>query len=103
MEQYDSMVGNRTEDSVLEDAATLRLRDVPNHPIRLSMTLDGNPRVSWLWPLEGGKRAAAEGAINLAIKNSEPIGLTDCLNFGSPENPEVMWQFSETIEGISSA
>ena len=103
VEQYDSMVGNRTEDSVLEDAATLRLRDVPNHPIRLSMTLDGNPRVSWLWPPEGGKRAVAEGAINLAIKSSEPIGLTDCLNFGSPENPEVMWQFSETIEGISSA
>lgn len=103
IEQYDSMVGNRTEGLPLEDAATLRLREITQKKIRLAMTLDGNPRVSWLWPLEGGRRMVAESAIHLALKGTEPIGLTDCLNFASPENPEVMWQFAETIEGISLA
>ncbi|NDC23777.1 MAG: phosphoribosylformylglycinamidine synthase II, partial [Proteobacteria bacterium] len=103
VEQFDSMVGNRTEGGTFDDAAVLRLRDIPEKPMRIAMTVDGNPRVTWLWPLEGGKRAVAEAAINLALKGVDPIGITDCLNFASPENPEVMWQFSETIEGISLA
>jgi phosphoribosylformylglycinamidine synthase len=101
VEQYDSMVGNRTESGAFDDSAVLRLREITGKDIRLAMTVDGNPRVSWLWPREGGKRAIAEAAINLALKGCEAIGVTDCLNFASPENPEVMWQFSETIEGIS--
>lgn len=103
IEQYDSMVGNRTLSESLEDAAVLRLREVTGKTLRLGLTVEGNPRVSWLWPFEGGKRAVVEGAINLALKGTEAIGLTDCLNFASPQNPEVMWQFSETIEGISVA
>lgn len=103
VEQYDSMVGNRTEGDALEDSAVLRLREISGTNMRLAMTVDGNPRVSWLWPIEGGKRAVAEAAINLALKGTHAIGLTDCLNFASPENPETIWQFSETVEGISLA
>lgn len=103
IQQYDSMVGNRTEGDSLEDAAVLRVREIPGKNVRLALTVDGNPRVSWLWPLEGGRRAVAESAINLALKGTQSIGLTDCLNFASPENPETVWQFSETVEGISLA
>jgi len=103
VEQYDSMVGNRTANGALEDAGVLRLREVQGKTLRLGLAVEGNPRVSWLWPFEGGKRAVVEGAINLALKGTEAIGVTDCLNFASPVNPEVMWQFSETIEGISVA
>jgi phosphoribosylformylglycinamidine synthase len=64
VEQYDSMVGNRTESGAFDDSAVLRLREITGKDIRLAMTVDGNPRVSWLWPREGGKRAIAEAAIN---------------------------------------
>ena len=103
IQQYDSMVGNRTEGDSFEDAAVLRVREIPGKNVRLALTVDGNPRVSWLWPLEGGRRAIAEAAINLALKGTQSIGVTDCLNFASPENPETVWQFSETVEGISIA
>jgi phosphoribosylformylglycinamidine synthase II len=103
VQQYDSTVGNRTEGGTYDDAAVLRLRDCPEKPIKLALTVDCNPRVCWLWPREGGRRAVAESAMNLAVRGAEPIGVTDCLNFGSPENPEVMWQFEECIEGISEA
>ncbi len=101
--QYDSMVGNRTLGSSQDDAAVIRIREMGEKEIRLAVKADCNPRVSWLWPREGGRRAVAECAMNLAVRGSEPIGITDCLNFGSPENPEVMWQFCESIEGISES
>jgi phosphoribosylformylglycinamidine synthase len=101
--QYDSMVGNRTMGGAQDDAGVIRVRDMGQDEVRLALKTDCNPRVSWLWPREGGRRAVAECAINLALKGAEPIGITDCLNFGSPENPEVMWQFSESIEGISES
>jgi phosphoribosylformylglycinamidine synthase subunit PurL len=101
VEQYDSTVGNRTQGDTFDDAAVIRLRDCPEKNIKLALAVDCNPRVCWLWPREGGKRAVAESALNLAVRGAEPIGVTDCLNFGSPENPEVMWQFEECIEGIS--
>jgi phosphoribosylformylglycinamidine synthase len=103
VEQYDSMVGNRTEGGTYDDAAVLHLRDVAGPPLRLALSTDCNPRVCWLDPREGGRRAVAEAALNCAVRGAEPIGLTDCLNFGSPENPEVMWQFAESIEGIREA
>ena len=99
--QFDSMVGNRTVGQTFDDAAVIRIREIKDKEIRLAIKVDCNPRISWLWPREGGRRAVAECAINLAVRGAEPIGITDCLNFGSPENPEVMWQFSESIEGIS--
>jgi phosphoribosylformylglycinamidine synthase subunit PurL len=103
VEQYDSQVGNRTVSTPFEDAAVILLRDIPERKVHLALKADCNPRVSWLSPKEGGKRAVAESAINLATRGAEPIGITDCLNFGSPENPEVLWQFEESIEGISEA
>jgi len=99
--QYDSMVGNRTQGGTFDDAAVMRLRDIPTKNLRLALTVDCNSRVCWLNPREGGRRAVAEAAINLAVRGAEPIGITDCLNFGNPENPEVMWQFEEAIEGIA--
>jgi len=101
--QYDSMVGNRTMGGTYDDAAVIRLRDCESRELSLALAVDCNPRVCWLSPREGGKRAVAEAAINVAVRGAEPIGITDCLNFGSPENPEVMWQFEEAIEGISEA
>jgi phosphoribosylformylglycinamidine synthase subunit PurL len=101
--QYDSMVGNRTVGGAQDDAAVIRVREMGKKEIRLAVKADCNPRVCWLWPREGGRRAVAECALNLAVRGAEPIGITDCLNFGSPENPEVMWQFSESIEGISES
>ena len=103
VEQYDSMVGNRTENGTFEDAAVLRLRDIPEKRVRLALAADVNPRVCWLSPREGGRRAVAESALNLATKGAEPIGITDCLNFGSPRNPEVVWQLEECVEGIAEA
>ncbi len=103
VEQYDSMVGNRTEGGTFDDGAVVRVRDCTTKTLKLVMSADCNPRVCWLSPREGGRRAVAESAINVAVRGAEPIGITDCLNFGSPENPEVMWQFEEAIEGISEA
>jgi len=101
--QYDSMVGNRTVGGSQDDAGVIRIREMGEKEVRLALKTDCNPRVTWLWPREGGRRAVSECAINLAVRGAEPIGITDCLNFGSPENPEVIWQFEESIEGISEA
>jgi phosphoribosylformylglycinamidine synthase subunit PurL len=101
--QYDSTVGNRTEGGTFDDAAVLRLRELGPKCPRLSFSVDCNPRITYLHPLEGGKRAVAEAALNVALRGGEPIGITDCLNFGSPQNPHVMWQFEQSIEGISQA
>lgn len=110
-EQYDSMVGNRTLTDVGSDSAVMGLRDLyPAGSVdagfsgkRLVLSADCNPRVCWLWPLEGGRRTVAEAALNIACQGGKPLAITDCLNFGSPENPEVMWQFEQCIEGISLA
>jgi len=101
VQQYDSMVGNRTEGGTFDDAAVVRLRDVKEASLRLALATDCNPQVCYLWPREGGRRAVAESALNLATRGAEPIGITDCLNFGNPENPNVMWQLEEAIDGIS--
>jgi len=101
--QYDSTVGNRTEGGTFDDGAVIRLRDLGPSAPRLAFSVDCNPRVCYLDPLEGGRRAVAESALNVAVRGAEPIGITDCLNFGSPQNPHVMWQFQQCIEGISLA
>jgi phosphoribosylformylglycinamidine synthase len=67
------------------------------------MTLDGNGRYCYLDPREGAKLAVAEAARNLTCVGAEPLAITNCLNFASPERPEVMWSFSETIDGIAEA
>ena len=69
----------------------------------LAMTSDVNPLYCYLDPYEGGKQAVAEAARNIAASGGRPAAITDCLNFGSPERPEIMWQFAECIRGISDA
>ena len=69
----------------------------------LAMTTDCNSRYIYLDPETGGKIAVAEAARNLVCSGAEPIAITDCLNFGNPEKPEVFWQIEKSADGISEA
>jgi phosphoribosylformylglycinamidine synthase len=95
--QYDHYVRTNTVVAPGADAAVIRIKGTEKG---LALTVDGNSRYCYLDPYVGGVLAVAEAARNLACVGAEPIGLTDCLNFGSPENPEVMWQFAEVIRGM---
>ncbi|HET7706245.1 MAG TPA: phosphoribosylformylglycinamidine synthase subunit PurL [Thermoanaerobaculia bacterium] len=100
-EQYDTTVRTNTiaapED---RDAAIVRVKGTGR---ALAMTSDVNPVYCYLDPYEGGKQAVAEAARNIAASGGRPAAITDCLNFGSPERSEIMWQFAECIRGISDA
>ena len=98
--QYDHTVRTNTVQGPGGDAAVLLLKGTPTG---LAMTSDVNPVYCYLDPRRGGMQAVAEAVRNLACVGAEPVGLTDCLNFGSPEIPEVMWQFRESILGMSEA
>ena len=98
--QYDWSVRTNTIQGPGGDAAVLLLKGTPSG---LAMTSDVNPVYCWLDPRRGGMQAVAEAARNLACVGAEPVGLTDCLNFGNPERPEVSWQFREAIRGMSDA
>jgi len=65
--------------------------------------VDGNGRYCYLDPYLGGQLVIAEAARNVAVSGAEPIGCTDCLNFGSPQDPEIMWQFAEVVRGMAKA
>ncbi len=69
----------------------------------IALTADGNARYCYLDPYRGGMQAVAEAARNLSCVGAEPLGLTDCLNFGNPEKPEIFWQFREAVKGMSEA
>jgi phosphoribosylformylglycinamidine synthase len=100
-EQYDTTVRTNTiAGPEKRDAAVVRVKDIGK---ALAMTSDVNPVYCYLDPYEGGKQAVAEAARNLAVSGARPVAITDCLNFGSPERPEIMWQFAECIRGISDA
>lgn len=99
-EQYDHMVRTNTVVRPGSDAAVLRIKGTRK---ALALTTDGNGRYCVLHPYLGGMIAVAEAARNLVCSGAEPIGLTDCLNFGNPERPEVMWQFILCLEGIADA
>jgi phosphoribosylformylglycinamidine synthase II len=99
-EQYDHMVRINTLLLPGGDAALLR---VIGKPYGIAVTLDGNSRYCFLDPRMGGKLAVAEAARNLVCIGARPLAITNCLNFGNPEKPEVMWQFDEAVEGISEA
>lgn len=99
-EQYDHMVRTNTVVRPGSDAAVIRVKGTNK---ALAMTTDGNGRYCVLNPYAGGNIAVAEAARNLACSGAEPIGVTDCLNFGNPERPDVMWQFILSIEGIKDA
>ena len=98
--QYDHYVRTNTVVGPGADAAVIRLKGTTKG---VALTVDGNSRYCYLDPYIGGVVAVAEAARNLACVGARPIGLTDCLNFGSPENPEVMWQFAQVIQGMRDA
>jgi phosphoribosylformylglycinamidine synthase subunit PurL len=100
-EQYDTTVRTNTvAGPEKRDAAVVRVKDIGR---ALAMSSDVNPVYCYLDPYEGGKQAVAEAARNIAVSGGRPVAITDCLNFGSPERPEIMWQFAECIRGISDA
>jgi phosphoribosylformylglycinamidine synthase subunit PurL len=99
-EQYDSTVQASTVIGPGGDAGVLR---VPGTDFGLAVTVDCNPRLVGLDPYQGGKAAVAEAARNIACTGARPLGITDCLNFGNPEKPEVFFQFREACRGIADA
>jgi len=98
--QYDHMV--RTNTAILPgaDAAVVRIKETRR---ALAMTLDGNGRYCAANPREGAKLVVAEAARNVVCVGARPLAITNCLNFASPERPEVMWSFSEVIDGMAEA
>jgi phosphoribosylformylglycinamidine synthase len=98
--QYDHTVRTNTVIGPGGDAAVLLLKGTP---AGLAMTSDVNPVYCYLDPRRGGAQAVAEAVRNLACVGAAPVGLTDCLNFGNPEVPEITWQFREVIRGMSDA
>jgi phosphoribosylformylglycinamidine synthase II len=114
-QQYDHMVQTNTVEAPgAGDAGVIRIKnpnsgllqaglpqDVPQRG--LAMALDGNGRWCYLDPRLGAMHAVAEAARKVACSGATPVGATNCLNFGNPEKPHIMWQFSQTIDGITKA
>ena len=98
--QYDQQVGINTLVLPGSDAGVLRIKGTP---MAVALTTDCNARFVYLDPRRGAAMAVAEAARNLAVSGARPLGLTDCLNFGSPERPEILWQFKEAVAGIAEA
>lgn len=99
-QQYDYMVRTNTVVAPGSDAAVLRIRGTRK---ALAMTTDCNSRYAYLDPEAGGKIAVAEAARNIVCSGAEPLAVTDNLNFGNPEKPEVFWQIEKAAEGMSEA
>lgn len=99
-DQFDYQVRTNTVVTPGSDAAILRVRGTNKG---LAMTADCNSRYIYLDPETGGKIAVAEAARNIVASGGEPIAITDCLNFGSPEKPEIFWQLEKSADGISEA
>lgn len=99
-EQYDYMVRTNSVTLPGSDAAVIRIKDTNK---AVAMTVNCNSRYCYLDPYTGAGIAVAESARNLACSGALPLAVTDCLNFGSPEKPEVMWQFKQAIEGMADA
>ncbi len=98
--QYDHMVRSNTLIRPGSDAAVIRVKGTK---LGLAMTIDGLGSYCALDPYEGAKIVVAEAARNIACSGAEPIGMTDCLNFGSPEKPEVFYYFDRVISGLGDA
>jgi phosphoribosylformylglycinamidine synthase II len=105
-EQYDTMVRTNTlAGPGASDAAVIRIKDPQTGEVKraLALSTDGNGRWCHLNPRLGAMHAVAEAARNVVCSGARAIAATNCLNFGSPEKPEVMWQFSEAIDGLTVA
>lgn len=98
--QYDYMVRTNTVVAPGSDAAVIRIRDTKK---ALAMTTDCNARYLYLDPEVGGKIAVAEAARNVICSGARPLAITDCLNFGNPEKPEIFWQLEKATDGMSDA
>lgn len=99
-DQYDYQVRTNTIVAPGSDAAVLRVRGTNKG---LAMTTDCNSRYIFLDPEMGGKIAVAEAARNIVASGGRPLAITDCLNFGNPEKPEIFWQIEKSADGISAA
>jgi phosphoribosylformylglycinamidine synthase len=99
-EQYDISVGLNTVIGPKGDAALLR---VPGTRKGIALTTDCNSRYVWLNPYWGTAIAVAEAALNVAVTGAKPLAITNCLNFGNPENPEIYWQFVQATDGLAEA
>jgi phosphoribosylformylglycinamidine synthase len=98
-EQYDRYVRGNTVLAQPEDAGVIRIDENSHRGIALS--LDGNARFARLDPYAGAQLNLAEAYRNVAVSGAKPLAVTNCLNFGSPEEPEVMWQFAEAVRGLA--
>jgi phosphoribosylformylglycinamidine synthase subunit PurL len=104
--QYDHMVRVGTVVRPGADAAVVRILEGAEDPATakgLALTTDCNSRYCWLDPYEGARLAVAESYRNLSTVGAEPLAVTDCLNFGNPERPDVMWSFVEAVRGLGDA
>ena len=97
--QYDKYVQGNTIQSQPQDSGMVRIDE--NTHLGVAISTDANASWSYLNPYEGAKLALAEAARNIATAGAKPLAVTNCLNFGSPEDPAVMWQFAETVRGLA--
>ena len=104
-EQYDHQLFLNTVEGPGGDAAVLRLKAPGLPPSRqgLALSTDGNSRWCRVDPRQGAAMTVAESALNVACAGARPVAVVDCLNFGNPEHPEVMWQLSEVVDGLADA
>jgi phosphoribosylformylglycinamidine synthase len=109
-EQYDTMVQSNTVEGPGADAGLMRVKPygraqgaAGDTQRALAMALDGNGRWCWLDPKLGAMHAVAEAARNVSCTGATPLAATNCLNFGNPEKPPIMWQFSQVVDGLTRA
>jgi phosphoribosylformylglycinamidine synthase len=98
-DQYDRYVQGNSIQSQPDDSGMVRI-DEKTH-LGVAVATDANANWSYLNPYEGAKLALAEAARNIATAGAKPLAVTNCLNFGSPEDPGVMWQFAESVRGLA--
>ncbi|MSX52711.1 MAG: phosphoribosylformylglycinamidine synthase II, partial [Actinobacteria bacterium] len=97
--QYDKYVQGNTIQSQPDDSGMVRIDE--NTHLGVAISTDANANWSYLNPYQGAKLALAEAARNIATAGARPLAVTNCLNFGSPEDPGVMWQFAESVRGLA--
>ena len=97
--QYDKYVLGNTALSYPDDGGMVRVDETSG--LGFALATDANGRYCYLDPYQGAQLALAEAYRNVAVTGATPVAVSDCLNFGSPENPEVMWQFSQAVEGLA--